>query len=417
MISTPNTDTDLHRTGLDSWSPLALHIQDLAGAETQRQGLINVIREMQAGPTIESPARPAAWAGDRLGLVNLHHDPRMTWLCRSLASEAWSYLERLGHDIDDIELRVERAWPIVSAPGTSMAPHAHHDTHLTAVYYVEAPTGSGALRFVNSTRGQHADYVPVNGRLAIFPSRQRHEVLENLSDQDRLSISFEIVITRCKERCTCGRPDAHPSEQSRTLPRQEALSARRLPVGGMVTLDAIQRTMSPVDTDPEDVNVPVLAGLPPDTATWDRFRGALNELHEDLESLDIDITNTSVSLPSLSWRREGNQGLFGQAPTDLQIYMRMDDGDEECAIEYEDDPTPVRLASGALVIINGQRRHRVIGEGLLMRFGCDLPAALVDAPFEPDETLTLLNLDQGFMPVVGTRSGGNGHRRDLFPVR
>lgn len=405
------TQDELHRTGLDSWSPLALHMQQLAGAETQKTTLIDLITEFDADAQPESPVQSAAWTGDRWGVTALHNDPRLTWLVRNVGAEAWSYLERMGHDIDDLELRIERAWPVISRRGESMEAHAHHDAHLTAVYYVTAPQNSGALRFLNSSRGHFADYEPVEGRLIIFPSRQRHEVLENLSDDVRLSISFELVITRCSEGCNCGRPGTDRAPEARVLPRP----ARRDAVGGMVDLESFHRPRSARATITDDAQAatPALPGLPPTPETWERFRSAVDDLCEDLDLFGVDRTDGSVSVPSISWRREVNEGLFTIAPTDVQVFVRLDDGDEPCGIEYEGDREFVELLPGRVVVIDGARRHRLIGEGLVMRFGADLPAA---GPIA-DACRTMVDLpDLGQLLITGTRSGGNGHRRDLLPV-
>ena len=381
---------ETHRAGLDGWTPLGFHSSLLAGAETQRMGLTSAIRE-SADPQLESPVHSTAWTGDHWDSVDLHHDGRLTWLCRSLSQEAWRYLEALGHDPEGLELHIARAWGIVSQPGQSVRAHAHHESDLTAVYYVDVPERSGALRFMNTASGGQTDVEPENGQLVIFPSKQRHEVLANDAAADRLSISFELTVSRCDEGCTCDRATTRSGPLARRLTR-ETVSRRAYGSDGSMAF-----------------------GLPAEQHMTLSMATAVAELRERIEEVAINPDLVELTQPSLSWRREDQRSLFGKPTTDLALYVRIDGGSEECVIEYEGDPVPVALDPDELVLVNGNRRHRIVGEGIIVRIGCDLPPASL-LPFERNDIVSLLSLDLAGVLVGGTRTGRDGHRRDLFPI-
>ena len=110
--------------------------------------------------------------------------------------------------------------------------HAHHNAHISAVYYVSVPEDgtakSGAFKIYNDASmneivpgigSRHTAaiakwnpfnyeqglYAPKEGRVLIFPSKQRHSVSANETGEPRISLSFDIIVT-CAEK---GDPGMH----------------------------------------------------------------------------------------------------------------------------------------------------------------------------------------------------------------
>lgn len=118
----------------------------------------------------------------------------------------------------EIELKVWSMWANVSPPGASNAVHDHGRFLLSGSYYVEVPPDAGDIRFVDP-RGAariltRADDVltgpsmfndnrqqitPTGGQLILFPGWLPHEVLPNGSDRDRISIGFNVDLSRRDE--------------------------------------------------------------------------------------------------------------------------------------------------------------------------------------------------------------------------
>ncbi len=77
-------------------------------------------------------------------------------------------------------------------PGDSTRLHNHDsfDELLSGVYYVLAPVNSGYL-VVHEGDGR-INIKPEEGKLVFFPSDMMHEVLENKSAHNRLSLGFNV---------------------------------------------------------------------------------------------------------------------------------------------------------------------------------------------------------------------------------
>lgn len=226
---------------VELWFPLALYYEDTLAEAAVRDSL-RVVRSLDTSGVNGS----AAWTGDVASIDALHRDPRFDAVTQAVARAAWNYLTEVGYRTDDLELHVQRAWPVVSRPGQSVAPHTHATAHLSVVVYLDAPEGSGALRLQNSAApnelsagstmltpvaepGQlnfgSASYEPVAGRLVVFSARQRHEVLANRSGRDRISLSYDLVVSSRSHR-----PDGQhefvmpPPALWRRLPRSDPQS-------------------------------------------------------------------------------------------------------------------------------------------------------------------------------------------------
>lgn len=95
-------------------------------------------------------------------------------------------------------------WMNVNQKSHYNVSHVHPDSILSGVYYVNAPENCGNIVFdqpsekkffltqISHTLGNNIWQEPVDGKLIIFPSWLEHRVESNLSDFDRISISFNV---------------------------------------------------------------------------------------------------------------------------------------------------------------------------------------------------------------------------------
>ena len=108
------------------------------------------------------------------------------------------------------------AWININKPGNYNVKHLHPTTDLSGVLWIKAPQNSGDIvfespyefqayqeidsyvdEFRNSFNIDHSYYfTPTDGRMLIFPSHLMHEVEENLSNEDRISVSFNIKLSK-----------------------------------------------------------------------------------------------------------------------------------------------------------------------------------------------------------------------------
>lgn len=128
---------------------------------------------------------------------------RILDVCKSIA-ESQNFLP-------NIDLR-HQAWVNISPPGASNRIHIHPNCHLSGVYYVSLQAPECGSIFFRDPRaagtmlrppiGQETHFTasevrmrPEEGRMYVFPSWLEHGVETNQSDRDRVSISFNVLIS------------------------------------------------------------------------------------------------------------------------------------------------------------------------------------------------------------------------------
>ena len=113
------------------------------------------------------------------------------------------------------------AWVNINKPGDYNLKHHHSDCNLAGVLWIKAPQNSGDIVFDNprtfdpflqsAKMGEidsytddfkdknkiYPDYYfpPTEGRILIFPSYLEHQVRENKSNEDRISVAFNIKLS------------------------------------------------------------------------------------------------------------------------------------------------------------------------------------------------------------------------------
>jgi uncharacterized protein (TIGR02466 family) len=207
---------------IDTWFPLAVYYEDLPAAPQHKAALLAAILQLEGAVEERRNFPEVAWTGDLHGVHHVHTDSRFGWLVGQVETHVVKYLGALGVDLTKVQLYIQRAWPVVSRHQQEVGIHCHNTAHISAVYYVSVPASgsdeSGCLAFLDDARlnevspGLGSDntdiiatwtpfnqdqalYSPVEGRLIVFPAKQRHGVTLNHTEQERVSVSFDIVLT------------------------------------------------------------------------------------------------------------------------------------------------------------------------------------------------------------------------------
>lgn len=207
---------------LDTWFPLAIYYDDLTDAMAHKSELLKAIEQLQQTGHAPRNFPEMAWTGDLHGVEQIHTDPRFAWIVSQVELHTQRYLQELGLDLSKVELYIQRAWPVVSQYQQEVGDHCHHTANISAVYYVSVPNSgsdeAGSLVFFDDARRNEvspglgsentdivatwnylnqdqAVYWPTEGRLILFPSKQRHGVTMNHTEGTRVSLSFDIVMT------------------------------------------------------------------------------------------------------------------------------------------------------------------------------------------------------------------------------
>ena len=110
------------------------------------------------------------------------------------------------------KVNLTEMWAIINKKNNFNLEHTHPNNYLSAAYYVRAPENCGSFRISNPNQIAReriplsdkktvfntnvAQIKPVEGDLLLFPAYLPHSVGMNLSDEDRIVISFNIDILR-----------------------------------------------------------------------------------------------------------------------------------------------------------------------------------------------------------------------------
>ena len=134
-------------------------------------------------------------------------DPVFADLSRLLTRHAAAFARDLGWDVKP---KLDSLWVNLLRSGGHHAGHIHPHSILSGTLYVEVPEGSGAIRFEDPrlpmmmaapTRLADAPeplqpfvtVQPTAGRLLLWESWLRHEVMPGRGRQERLSVSFNFA--------------------------------------------------------------------------------------------------------------------------------------------------------------------------------------------------------------------------------
>jgi uncharacterized protein (TIGR02466 family) len=207
---------------LETWFPLAIYTETLADAVQHRQALLDAVLQLEQTGYDRRNYSDMAWTGDIHGIAQIHADPKFSWIVSQLEMHSLIYLQELGLDLSQIQLYIQRSWPIVSRSHQGVGSHCHNTAHLSGVYYIAVPTDpeldAGSLVFFDDARVNEVcpglgsentqvvnefnefnllqvAYPPEEGRIIIFPAKQRHAVTPNETSELRVSLSFDILIT------------------------------------------------------------------------------------------------------------------------------------------------------------------------------------------------------------------------------
>lgn len=115
-----------------------------------------------------------------------------------------------GWDCTPEKIRITGMWSVINSKNSYNLRHFHPNCNLSAAYYVKAKEKCGNIKFFdpvdqkamqspakrepNNLSSDVASFTPNEGDLLIFPSYLHHSVEENLSEEDRIVISFNIKI-------------------------------------------------------------------------------------------------------------------------------------------------------------------------------------------------------------------------------
>ena len=119
-------------------------------------------------------------------------------------------VREMDWDTKNQKTKITSMWAIINKGGAANARHHHGNSTISAAYYVRAPENCGDIVFYdprpapvysypnsnepNYLNAQVNSITPNEGGLVLFPSYLDHSVNANLSEKERIVISFNITI-------------------------------------------------------------------------------------------------------------------------------------------------------------------------------------------------------------------------------
>jgi uncharacterized protein (TIGR02466 family) len=129
-------------------------------------------------------------------------DPALAELARLLTRHAATFAAECAFELKR-RPKLDSLWVNLLKPGGHHSGHIHPHSMFSGTFYVEAPEGSGAIRFEDPRLplmmaapprpGTFLTIEPRPGLLLMWESWLRHEVLSGAGRGERLSISFNFA--------------------------------------------------------------------------------------------------------------------------------------------------------------------------------------------------------------------------------
>jgi uncharacterized protein (TIGR02466 family) len=126
-------------------------------------------------------------------------------LRRALVTDIQAYLEQLETSASH-EAIITDSWISISAPGNYERMHTHGGSYVSGVYYIKVAPESGRISFETlddnlwaSARKRQENwnalsFDPVERRVILFNSQVPHYVSQNMSQIERIALSFNVTI-------------------------------------------------------------------------------------------------------------------------------------------------------------------------------------------------------------------------------
>lgn len=141
-------------------------------------------------------------------------DEEVKYFIKSIFPKIERVMLDMGWDTKKNNIKLTNMWSIINKKSASNSRHIHANSYISAAYYVKAPKNCGDIFFydprtANVIRNpkikestklnmQQVNIMPQEGLLVMFPSYLHHSVGANLSDQERIVISFNIDLQYLK---------------------------------------------------------------------------------------------------------------------------------------------------------------------------------------------------------------------------
>lgn len=203
-------DTDTGTDEIRMLFPTVIQVSQIADHEALNLGLLKVIDEIKKN---EPNSKPDSWSCDlftTIGAATTFLTYPGTGVFRKIViDKVMRYADTLKMDTANHPPRMNECWVNIYGRNHSQEIHLHQNSVFSGIYYVKAPAGAAATLLhspmsdmmlepptteSNPLNSSIAGITPIPGRMIIFRSSLRHNVLSSNIDEERISIAFNVTM-------------------------------------------------------------------------------------------------------------------------------------------------------------------------------------------------------------------------------
>ena len=201
--------------------PLSLVKEKILIDENLKNIMIKEIQTMvQTSRNNQSLGPQDSWTGDTHGFEYLCKNKNFVFLFQEIKKKIIDYLKHLAINYDEIDLYITRSWATVSNGKEKIKAHRHKQSHISFAYYLKKNAEDSNIVFFEEfyrnefvpgifsnpsvkDRGIIKEYnlfnapsidIPVDeDDIIIFPSKTLHGTQKNRTNDERISISGDII--------------------------------------------------------------------------------------------------------------------------------------------------------------------------------------------------------------------------------
>jgi len=131
---------------------------------------------------------------------------------KEVSKHVQKFARKLDYELSDQKLEISNSWINIQGKYAQHSLHLHPQSVISGTYYLQCPKACGSLKFEDPrlskmmhapARKEHPHisnqhflhFEPVEGYLILFESWLRHEVEANMSNKERISVSFNYSVS------------------------------------------------------------------------------------------------------------------------------------------------------------------------------------------------------------------------------
>ena len=201
--------------------PLTIIKDKIEISEKDKNVMINEIRDMKKNSkNLRYQTKSNAWTGDTQGFEFIHKNKNFKKLFDEIINRVWAYLNCIEIDNKLVDIYIQRSWATISIGNERIKKHRHFQSHISFAYYLkknkqdsnfvvfdesykneimpgifrsDTALQKGIVKKMNQFNVTQAIVNVEENDIVIFPSKTIHSTQPTQNNDERVSISADIV--------------------------------------------------------------------------------------------------------------------------------------------------------------------------------------------------------------------------------